>query len=125
MAKTSWALTGAPPNGEWSPTISSNPATGAPLRTMSVMFRFVNNINKFKNIINISQVGETFRVQSQYRKVTIDGFVDPAGLDRFCLGQLSNVHRKDKSDEVRMHIGKGVTLEIHEDIGNVWLKNER
>jgi len=70
------------------------------------------------------QVGETFRVQSQYQKVTIDGFVDPAGLDRFCLGQLSNVHRKDKSDEVRMHIGKGVALEIHENVGNVWLKNE-
>ena len=64
-------------------------------------------------------------MQSQYQKVTIDGFVDPAGLDRFCLGQLSNVHRKDKSDEVRMHIGKGVALEIHENVGNVWLKNER
>ena len=57
--------------------------------------------------------------------MTIDGFVDPAGNDRFCLGQLSNVHRKDKSEEVRMHIGKGVTLDLDPAIGDVWLKNER
>ena len=71
------------------------------------------------------QVGETFRVHSHFKKVTIDGFVDPAGNDRFCLGQLSNVHRKDKSEEVRMHIGKGVTLDLDPAIGDVWLKNER
>lgn len=70
------------------------------------------------------QVGETFRVHSHFKKVTIDGFVDPAGNDRFCLGQLSNVHRKDKSEEVRMHIGKGVTLDLDPAIGDVWLKNE-
>lgn len=70
------------------------------------------------------QVGETFRVNSLYKTVTIDGFVDPAGNDRFCLGQLSNVHRKDKSEEVRMHIGKGINLELVEGWGDVWLKNE-
>ena len=57
--------------------------------------------------------------------MTIDGFVDPAGNDRFCLGQLSNVHRKDKSEEVRMHIGKGINLELVDGWGDVWLKNER
>lgn len=70
------------------------------------------------------QVGETFRVNSLYKTVTIDGFVDPAGNDRFCLGQLSNVHRKDKSEEVRMHIGKGINLELVDGWGDVWLKNE-
>lgn len=60
-----------------------------------------------------------------YKEVTIDGFVDPAGNDRFCLGQLSNVHRKDKSEEVRMHIGKGVVMEMVMDYGDVWLKNQR
>jgi len=70
------------------------------------------------------QVGETFRVNQCYKEVTIDGFVDPAGNDRFCLGQLSNVHRKDKSEEVRMHIGKGVVMEMVMDYGDVWLKNQ-
>ena len=70
------------------------------------------------------QVGETFRVSSHYDTVTIDGFVDPAGNDRFCLGQLSNVHRKDKSEDVRMHIGKGMKLKIVNS-SDVWLTNER
>lgn len=69
------------------------------------------------------QVGETFRVSSHYDIVTIDGFVDPAGNDRFCLGQLSNVHRKDKSEDVRMHIGKGMKLKIVNN-SDVWLTNE-
>jgi hypothetical protein len=63
-------------------------------------------------------------VSSHYDNVTIDGFVDPAGNDRFCLGQLSNVHRKDKSEDVRMHIGKGMKLKIVNN-SDVWLTNER
>lgn len=52
-------------------------------------------------------VGELFKVPSKYRDVTVDGFVDPAGGNRFCLGALSNVHRKDSSEKSRLHIGKG------------------
>lgn len=73
---------------------------------------------------NDVQVGETFRVNSVHKQCTIDGFVDPAGNDRFCLGQLSNVHRKDKSEEVRMHIGKGIALELIQGFGDVWIRNE-
>uniref|UniRef100_A0A673LBA9 Mothers against decapentaplegic homolog n=1 Tax=Sinocyclocheilus rhinocerous TaxID=307959 RepID=A0A673LBA9_9TELE len=41
------------------------------------------------------QVGETFKVPSSCPIVTVDGYVDPSGGDRFCLGQLSNVHRTE------------------------------
>lgn len=39
------------------------------------------------------QVGELFKVPSQYSRVTVDGYTDPSSPNRFCLGQLSNVHR--------------------------------
>ena len=39
--------------------------------------------------------------------MTVDGYVDPSGGDRFCLGRLSNVHRTEASDRARLHIGKG------------------
>lgn len=52
-------------------------------------------------------VGETFKVPSNYSSVTIDGYVDPSGGNRFCLGALSNVHRADQSEKARLHIGKG------------------
>lgn len=58
------------------------------------------------------QVGETFKVSSQYGCVKIDGYVDPSGGNRFCLGALSNVHRTDPSDKARLHIGKGVQLDL-------------
>ncbi|KTF88674.1 hypothetical protein cypCar_00049119, partial [Cyprinus carpio] len=41
------------------------------------------------------QVGETYKVPSNCPVVTVDGYVDPSGGDRFCLGQLSNVHRTE------------------------------
>ncbi len=47
------------------------------------------------------QVGEMFKVLSSCPVVTIDGYVDPSGGDRFCLGQLSNVHRTDASERAR------------------------
>ncbi len=53
-------------------------------------------------------VGETFKVQSSYGSVIVDGYVDPSGGNRFCLGALSNVHRTDQSDRARLHIGKGL-----------------
>lgn len=68
-----------------------------------------------------TQVGETFKVPSSKPSVTIDGYVDPSGGDRFCLGALSNVHRTEQSERARMHIGKGVQLKL-EGEGNVWIK---
>ncbi|KAK5921515.1 hypothetical protein CgunFtcFv8_018873 [Champsocephalus gunnari] len=53
------------------------------------------------------QVGEMFKVQSRCPQVTVDGYVDPSGGDRFCLGQLSNVHRTAASQRARLHIGRG------------------
>lgn len=48
-----------------------------------------------------TQVGETFKVPSSCPSVTVDGYVDPSGGDRFCLGALSNVHRTEQSDRAR------------------------
>ncbi|VDN16349.1 unnamed protein product [Dibothriocephalus latus] len=39
------------------------------------------------------QVGELFKVPSHYTRVIVDGYTDPSSRNRFCLGQLSNVHR--------------------------------
>ncbi|NXS34129.1 SMAD4 protein, partial [Pomatostomus ruficeps] len=67
------------------------------------------------------QVGETFKVPSSCPIVTVDGYVDPSGGDRFCLGQLSNVHRTEAIERVRLHIGKGVQLECKGE-GDVWVR---
>ncbi|XP_018089090.1 mothers against decapentaplegic homolog 4 isoform X4 [Xenopus laevis] len=67
------------------------------------------------------QVGEIFKVLSNCSVVTVDGYVDPSGGDRFCLGQLSNVHRTDTSERARLHIGKGVQLECRGE-GDVWMR---
>ncbi|XP_034940156.1 mothers against decapentaplegic homolog 4 isoform X2 [Chelonus insularis] len=68
-----------------------------------------------------TQVGETFKVSSTCPTVTIDGYVDPSGGNRFCLGALSNVHRTDQSERARLHIGKGVVLDLRGE-GDVWLR---
>ena len=31
---------------------------------------------------------------------------------RFCLGALSNVHRTEASEKARLHIGKGIQLDL-------------
>ncbi|XP_067365321.1 mothers against decapentaplegic homolog 4 isoform X2 [Channa argus] len=67
------------------------------------------------------QVGEMFKVPSSCPVVTVDGYVDPSGGDRFCLGQLSNVHRTDASERARLHIGKGMQLECRGE-GDVWMR---
>ncbi|KAM3614308.1 uncharacterized protein V6R79_012544 [Siganus canaliculatus] len=67
------------------------------------------------------QVGEMFKVQSSCPLVTVDGYVDPSGGDRFCLGQLSNVHRSAASHRARLHIGRGVQLECRGE-GDVWMR---
>lgn len=48
-----------------------------------------------------TQVGETFKVTSTCPHVTVDGYVDPSGSNRFCLGALSNVHRTEQSEKAR------------------------
>ncbi|KAL5468712.1 hypothetical protein EMCRGX_G029821 [Ephydatia muelleri] len=68
-----------------------------------------------------TQVGEIFKVPSSLPSVTVDGYVDPSGGDRFCLGRLSNVHRTDASDRARLHIGKGVILDEKGE-GEVWIR---
>ncbi|XP_054257507.1 mothers against decapentaplegic homolog 4 isoform X2 [Macrosteles quadrilineatus] len=68
-----------------------------------------------------TQVGETFKVSSSCPNVTIDGYVDPSGGNRFCLGALSNVHRTEQSERARLHIGKGVQLDLRGE-GDVWLR---
>jgi len=68
-----------------------------------------------------TQVGETFKVPSGWRSVTVDGYVDPSGGNRFCLGALSNVHRTDASERTRLHIGKGVQLDLVGE-GDVWIR---
>ncbi|XP_078527155.1 mothers against decapentaplegic homolog 4-like [Lissotriton helveticus] len=67
------------------------------------------------------QVGEMFKVLANCPVVAVDGYVDPSGGDRFCLGQLSNVHRTDASERARLHIGKGVQLECRGE-GDVWMR---
>ena len=47
------------------------------------------------------QVGETFKAPSSCRSVTVDGYTDPSGVNRFCLGKLSNVHRTEASERAR------------------------
>ncbi|XP_059084208.1 mothers against decapentaplegic homolog 4-like [Tigriopus californicus] len=68
-----------------------------------------------------TQVGETFKVPSGWRSVTVDGYVDPSGGNRFCLGALSNVHRTEQSDRARLHIGKGIQLDLMGE-GDVWIR---
>ncbi len=92
-------------------------------------------------------MGETFKVPSSLPGVTVDGYVDPSGGNRFCLGALSNVHRTEQSEKARyalisengflsfvtiltkltiwpfsrLHIGKGAQLELKGE-GDVWLR---
>jgi len=68
-----------------------------------------------------TQVGETFKVNSGWSTVTVDGYVDPSGGNRFCLGALSNVHRTEASEKARLHIGKGIQLELRGE-GDVWIR---
>ncbi|KAK2179901.1 hypothetical protein NP493_465g02009 [Ridgeia piscesae] len=67
------------------------------------------------------QVGETFKVPANCTTVTVDGYTDPSSADRFCIGQLSNVHRTDTSERARLHIGKGVLLDLRGE-GDVWIR---
>eukprot|EP00118_Oscarella_pearsei_P007490 m.36996 g.36996 ORF g.36996 m.36996 type:complete len:532 (+) comp32309_c0_seq9:20-1615(+) len=68
-----------------------------------------------------SQVGETFKVPTTIMTVAVDGYTDPSGGGRFCLGQLSNVHRAEQIERVRLHIGRGIQLDSRSN-GDVWLR---
>ncbi|XP_019855371.1 PREDICTED: mothers against decapentaplegic homolog 4-like isoform X2 [Amphimedon queenslandica] len=66
-------------------------------------------------------VGECFKVPASLTSVSVDGFVDPSGGDRFCLGRLSNVHRTEASERARLHIGKGIIIEEKNET-EVWIR---
>ena len=55
-------------------------------------------------------MGETFKVMGSYRQVEIDGYVNPSEMHRFCLGQLSNVHRTEASEKARLVTPKSIFL---------------
>lgn len=68
------------------------------------------------------QVGENFRVAWNSPSVTIDGYTHPSTADRFCLGFLSNNHRSSEVQKARLHIGRGVRLDMDSE-GDVRLFN--
>ena len=65
------------------------------------------------------QVGEVFKVPAVCPSVIIDGYVDASGNggNRFCLGQLSNVHRTEASEKALLHIGTFVYCKVFEKGG--------
>ena len=67
------------------------------------------------------QVGDIFKVRSIYSSIVIDGFFDSSREDRFCLGALTNLQRTTASEKARLHIGKGVQLEMSMD-GSVYVR---
>lgn len=69
-----------------------------------------------------TQVGDLFKVRSQYNSVVVDGLFDSTREDRFCVGALTNVNRTSSSEKARMHIGKGVQLEQMLD-GSIYVRN--
>ncbi|CAB3366192.1 mothers against decapentaplegic homolog 4 [Cloeon dipterum] len=111
----------SPLPGYWSPD-SSSPAVASPgaVRMLSSQPppEYWCSIAYFELD---TQVGETFKVPSGCPNVTVDGYVDPSGGHRFCLGALSNVHRTEQSEKARLHIGKGVQLDLIGE-GDVWLR---
>lgn len=61
-----------------------------------------------------TQVGEIFKVPSSLPSVTVDGYVDPSGGNRFCLGALSNVHRTEQSEKARYISNYPLTYDLFE-----------
>lgn len=68
-----------------------------------------------------TQVGEMFKIASNLRSVIVDGYVDPSTENRFCLGALSNVNRTEADEKAKMHIGKGIQLDLVGE-GDVWIR---
>ncbi|KAL3085186.1 hypothetical protein niasHS_010255 [Heterodera schachtii] len=67
-----------------------------------------------------SRVGEPFKVLESI--VVIDGFTNPSGAGRICLGLLSNVNRNATIENTRRHIGMGIRLMCTDN--NVLLLNQ-
>ena len=62
-----------------------------------------------------SRVGEIFHAKSACPEIYVDGFTHPGmtsspnhAVNRFCLGQLSNVNRNSTIENTRRHIGQGM-----------------
>ncbi|KER20450.1 hypothetical protein T265_11013 [Opisthorchis viverrini] len=111
-----WGQRGRPPQPPFTP--SGSLLQPVPVLTTQRPPEFWCNIAYFELD---QQVGELFKVPSQYSRVTVDGYTDPSSPNRFCLGQLSNVHRSEQSEKSRLYIGKGVELDNVGE-GDVWIR---
>lgn len=72
------------------------------------------------------RVGEVWNAPNDLTSIVIDGFTNPndgAGApNRFSLGLLTNINRKDDCDKARRHIGKGCAMVVEN--GDVWILNQ-
>ncbi|OAF67932.1 Protein Wnt-10a, partial [Intoshia linei] len=77
----------------------------APIDSSNGVKTRLSNLSQPENWCTIAyfekdqQVGETFKALAEFPAIIIDGYTDPSSLDRFCLGQLSNVHRTTDSEK--------------------------
>nr|CAK32532.1 TGF-beta signal transducer SmadD [Echinococcus multilocularis] len=113
---------GGAPGGQPPPMLPPNPPPSGSLQPSQLTTQrppeYWCNIAYFELD---QQVGELFKVPSHYTRVIVDGYTDPSSRNRFCLGQLSNVHRSEQSEKSRLYIGKGVELDIVGE-GDVWIR---
>jgi len=110
---------GGPPE-QWTPAPSTATRLAEPTGPISTMMlpEYWCSIGYYELD---TQVGEIFKVPSAWSSVIVDGYVDPSGGNRFCLGALSNVHRTEASEKARLHIGKGIQLDLAGE-GDVWIR---
>lgn len=59
-----------------------------------------------------SRVGEQFRCSTNSYSIIVDGFTNPSTSNRFCVGQLSNVHRNNTVSIMSL-LSKPNTKKIH------------
>jgi MAD (mothers against decapentaplegic) family protein 4 len=68
------------------------------------------------------QVGDAYKVKSNYASVIINGGFDTTSENLFCVGVLTNVQRTEASERARMHIGRGVKMDCLSD-GDIYCSN--